>query len=254
MSLNVEMNGTPNAGPIPPQPRHERKKWLLGLPLILGFFFISTISFLEGERAVILPDTVSSKNESTSELHVTFIEAEDSTKAAAEKKAKEEADEKAKQEAEEKARKEKVFEKLLDVEDMLESFEAKRQELYKKLEQDYGPAVFKKMFLDNGRSKINPPTNSKDKESTGTGRMVRKMMLKILKGQAAAKSLTSNNITSHENRRMEDADLAGFPTYVWATGGHRYVVFWNQRTPRRPQSRCLSSPHTHSPFISLLHK
>jgi hypothetical protein len=237
MSLNVEMNGTPNAGPIPPQPRHERKKWLLGLPLILGFFFISTISFLEGERAVILPDTVSSKNESTSELHVTFIEAEDSTKAAAEKKAKEEADEKAKQEAEEKARKEKVFEKLLDVEDMLESFEAKRQELYKKLEKDYGPVVFKKMFLDNGRSKISPITNSKDKATAG--RMVRKMMLKILKGQAAAKRQTSrnlqsedlSNITSDESRRMKDADLAGFPTYVWATGGHRYVVFRNQRTP-----------------------
>jgi hypothetical protein len=217
MSLNVEMHGTPNAGPIPPPPRHERKKWLLGLPLILGFFFMSTMYFLEGERAEILPEDVAAKNESTSELDVSFknVSTTDGSEI-----------------TKDPPKDMKYLEKLLDVEDMLESFEAKRQELYKKLEQDYGPAVFKKMFLDNGRSKINPPTNSKDKESTGTGRMVRKMMLKILKGQAAAKSQTSrnlqsedwSNITSDESRTMNDDDLAGFPTYVWATGGHRYVV------------------------------
>jgi hypothetical protein len=99
----------------------------------------------------------------------------------------------------------------------------KKQELYKKLEQDYGLEYFEKLkvlarkvFKTNGNE----------------AGFKRKLMLKIVQAQAAAKSQTSrnlqsgdwSNITSHERRKMQEADLDGFPTYVWATGGHRYVV------------------------------
>jgi hypothetical protein len=215
MSSN-EANGTPNSIAPPPSSALERK-WLT--PVLLGLFIVSTIYFLEGEKAAILPQDVTFKNVTTSDLVPTSSKPgpkPDPTKKVRGNSPKKKGKSKA---------------RPVDIEKMLESFEAKRQELYKQLEQDYGPETFKSLLLDYGRSAISPPRDSVNKESTE--RMRRKMMLKILEGQAATTNQRSrnlqngdwSNITSQERRRMENADLAGFPTYVWATGGHRYVVF-----------------------------
>jgi hypothetical protein len=127
-------------------------------------------------------------------------------------------------------------EKLLDLEKMLEEFQVKRQELYTQLEKDYGKETFQKLLLENGKTAIHGPLG-------GTGaadKMRRKMMLKILEGQSAATKQRSRNLqsgewanmTAQDSRRMKYADLAGFPTYVWATGGHSAAAahgnYWRQ--------------------------
>ena len=220
------------------------RKWLI--PTLLGVFICSTIYFLEGENAEIVPQDVIFKNVTTSGLVPTSstsaVLKPDPTKKVRGNSPK------VKVKGKSKAR-------PVDLETMLESFEAKRQELYKQLELDYGPETFKKLLLDHGRTAIGAPSNSEKKESME--RMRRKMMLKILEGQAATTKQRSRNlqsgdgenITSIESRRMQDVDLTGAPTYVWATGGHRYVVSseynWRTRRNRRNQPRC--------PPISLLH-
>jgi hypothetical protein len=174
-------NGTPKTTAPPPSSALERK-WLP--PLLLGLFIVTTIYFFEGESAEIVPQNVTFKNVTTSNLAPTSSKPVPKPDPTTNIRGK----------AKSKAR-------PVQFEKMLEAFEGKRQDLYKQLEKDYGPETFKSLLLDYGRKGISPPRNSKNKESTG--RMRRKMMLKILEGQA---------------------DLAGFPTYVWATGGHRYVV------------------------------
>lgn len=181
-----EANGIPKNNEPPPPTALERK-WLY--PLMLGLFICSTIYFLEGEKAEIVPQNVTFKNETTSVFVPTSSKAAPNKPDPIKK-------------VRGKPSKGKLKARPVDLEKMLESFEAKRQELYKQLEQDYGPETFKLMFLDHGRTAIGPPRNSEKKESTE--RMRRKIMLKILEGQAATN--------------------AGVPTYVWATGGHRYVV------------------------------
>jgi hypothetical protein len=210
-----EANGTPNSIAPPPPSSPVERRWLI--PTLLGLFICSTVYFLEGENAEILPQDVIFKNATSSGLVPT------SSKPAVKKVRANPIKVKG------KVKKSKA--RPVDLETMLESFEVKRQELYKQLELDYGPETFKKVLLDHGRTAISAPSNSEKKESTE--RMRRKMMLKILEGQAAttkerSRNLQSgdwSNITSHKSRRMQDADLAGVPTYVWATGGHRYVVF-----------------------------
>jgi hypothetical protein len=208
------MSGTPKTS-APLSSSALERKWLA--PMMLGVFIVATIYFLEGENAEIVPQDVTFKNVSTSNLVPTRSNTDKPGP---------------KPEPTKKIRgnspKGKAMSKSRPVafEKMLEAFEAKRQELYKKLEKDYGPETFKRLLLDFGRTGISPPRDSKNKESTE--RMRRKMMLKILEGQAATKNQRSKNlqagdganITSHESRRMQDAE---FPTYVWATGGHRYV-------------------------------
>jgi hypothetical protein len=194
-----------------------------GKHTILVLFICSTIYFLEGEKAEIVPQDVIFKNITTSDLVPTNSKSavpkpSDPTKKVRGNPIK----------VKGKVIKSKVG--PVDLETMLESFEVKRQELYKKLEVDYGPENFKKILLDHGRTAIGSPGDGEKKESTE--RMRRKMMLKILEGQAAtakqrSRTLQSgdgSNTTFHERRRMQDADLAGVPTYIWATGGHRYVV------------------------------
>jgi hypothetical protein len=195
------------------------RKWLI--PALLVVFICSTIYFLEGESAEIVPQDVIFKDGTTSDLIPT------SSKSAVPKP---DPTKKVRGNSPKVKGKGKSKARPVDLETMLESFEAKRQDLYKQLELDYGPETFKKLFLDHGRTAIGAPSKSEKKESTE--RMRRKMMLKILEGQAAttkqrSRNLQSgdrSNITSHESRRMQDADLAGAPTYIWATGGHRYVV------------------------------
>jgi hypothetical protein len=262
MSFDSEPNGTQNVGPIPPLPS-ERRKWFLGVPVIIGLIFVSAVYLLEGENAMVLPQEVAFKNEaitfkkeSTRDLlskpepnsypkpespnskMESKLESilETTLKAKVESKPESKSDptkkiggDSPKGKATSEAHPVDI-EKLLDFEQMLEVFEVKRQELYTKLEKDYGPETFTKMFL-NRRGAIDSHSQSRSKKSMG--RMRRKMMLKIIQGQAAAtnnqrsRNLRAEdwtNITSQENRRMKDADLAVFPTYVWATGGHRYVV------------------------------
>jgi hypothetical protein len=208
MSSN-EANGTPKVSAL-------ERKWLI--PTLLGLFICSTIYFLEGENAEIVPQDVIFKNVTSSGLVPTSSKPDPTKKVRGNP-------------VKVKGKVSKSKASPVDLETMLESFEAKRQELYKQLELDYGPENFKKILLDHGRTAIGAPSSSEKKESTE--RMRRKMMLKILEGQAAttkqrSRNLQSgdwSNITAHESRRMQDADLAGAPTYVWATGGHRYVVF-----------------------------
>jgi hypothetical protein len=216
MSSN-EANGKPKtSGP----PSALGRKWLM--PVILGLFITSTIYFLEGEEAVIVPQDVTFKNETTNDLPT-------NSKSPGPKL---DPTSKIRGNSPKRSPKGKLRSDTRPVtfEKMLEAFEVKRQELDKQLEKDYGPETFKRLLLDFGRTGISSPRDSKNKVSTD--RMRRKMMLKILEGQAATKNQRSrnlqaedwSNITSQESRRMKDADLAGFPTYVWATGGHRYVV------------------------------
>jgi hypothetical protein len=215
MSSN-EANGTPRTT-APPPPSALERKWLT--PLLLGLFIVSTIYFFEGENAEIVPQYVTFKNVSTSVLVSTSS-----------KPGRPKPDPTTKIRGNSPKVKVKPKARPVDFERILEAFEAKRQELYTKLKQDYGPETFKILLLDHGRTGISPPSNSKNK--TSTERMRRKMMLKILEGQAATTNQPSrnlrnidwSNLTSHESRRMKDAALAGFPTYVWATGGHRYVI------------------------------
>jgi type IV secretory pathway VirB10-like protein len=214
MSSNEE-NGMPKVSTL-------ERKWLI--PTLLGLFICSTIYFLEGENAEIVPQDVTFKNVTTSDLVPT------SSQSAVPKPDPPKKVRGNSPKVKDKVTKSKA--RPVDLETMLESFEAKRQELYKQLELDYGPETFKKLLLNHGRTAIGAPSSSEKKESTE--RMKRKIMLKILEGQAATTKQSSRNlqlgdgskITSHdESRRMQDADLAGAPTYVWATGGHRYVVF-----------------------------
>jgi hypothetical protein len=260
MTVDGEPNGTPNISPPPPPPTPTlERKWLL--PLLLGLFIVSTIYFLEGEEAEIVPENVIFKNATTGALvpkspelgpkldtapkitetppvvsHPAPIPVNELAPAPA-------------SETKSEARfpgptpvnepgpgsgpaPEAVpepphlidVEKLLDFEKMLEEFQVKRQELYTQLEKDYGKETFKALLLDNGRTAIRGPRG-------GTGaadKMRRKMMLKILEGQSAATKQRSRNLqsgewantTSQDSRSLKYADLAGFPTYVWATGGH----------------------------------
>jgi hypothetical protein len=210
------MSGTPNTI-APSSSSALQRKWLT--PMMLGVFIVSTIYFLEWENAEIVPQDVTFKNVSTSNLVPVPTRSNTNKPGPKFDPTSKIRGNSPKGKAVSKARP-VAFEK------MLEEFEAKRQELYKKLEKDYGPETFKRLLLDFGRTGISPPRDSKNKESTE--RMRRKMMLKILEGQAATKNQRSKNlqagdganITSHESRRMQDAE---FPTYVWATGGHRYV-------------------------------
>jgi hypothetical protein len=203
MSPNEE-NGAPKVSVL-------ERKWVI--PVLLGLFICSTIYFLEGENAEIVPQDVTFKNETISGLVPT------SSKSAVPKPDPTKKVERNPAKVKGKVTKSKAG--PVDLETMLKSFEAKRQEFYKQLELDYGPETFKNHLLDNGRTTIGKSTE----------RMRRKMMLKILEGQAATTTQRSrnlqagdgSNITSHESRRMQDADLAGAPTYIWATGGHRYV-------------------------------
>jgi hypothetical protein len=219
MSSN-EAKGKPKTS-APPPPTALERKWLT--PAILGLFIVSTIYFLEGGNAEIVPQDVIFKNVSTDDLVSTNNMRPDP---------KPDPTSKIRGYSPKRSSKGKVRSDAhpATFENMLAAFEAQRKELYKQLEKDYGPETFKKLLLDFGRTGISPPRDSKNKESTG--RMRRKMMLKILEGQAATKNQRSrnlqagdwSNITFQESRRMKDADLAGFPTYVWATGGHRYVI------------------------------
>jgi hypothetical protein len=190
------------------------------MPVMLGLLIMSTIYFLEGENAEMLPQDVTFKNVSTNDLVRTSS------------KPGHKLDPTSKITGKTPKGKVRSGAHPVTFEKMLEAFEAKRQELYKQLEKDYGPETFKKLLLDRGRNAINSHGSVKPERRKSMGRMRRKMMLKIIKGQAATTNQRSRNlqaedwanITSQESRRMKDADLAGFPTYVWATGGHRYVV------------------------------
>jgi hypothetical protein len=119
----------------------------------------------------------------------------------------------------------------LDIHAMKQEFLKKRDELYENLRKDYGSEFFQRVFLQHGRSAFK--SNSKSQRSGD--RMRRKMMIKLLQAQDAVKQPESSNLrapnptvtpaswsnnTARDSRRLKAADLASFPTYVWATGGH----------------------------------
>jgi hypothetical protein len=232
MPFDGDTNSTRIIGPIPPPPSALERKWLM--PVMLGLFIMSTIYFLEGENAEIVPQDVIFKNVSTNDLVPTPPTPTNNvpSPASSSNKPVPKLDPTSKISRDSSKGKIRSDAHPVTFEKMLEAFEAKRQELYKQLEKDYGPETFKKLLLDRGRTAINSHGQVKPGQRKSMGRMRRKMMLKIIKGQAAATNQRSRNlqaedwanITSQESRRMKDADLAGFPTYVWATGGHRYVV------------------------------
>ena len=119
----------------------------------------------------------------------------------------------------------------LDIHAMKQEFIKKRDEFYEKLRKDYGSETFQSVFLQHGRSAFK--SNSESQRSGD--RMRRKMMIKLLQSQdavnrpqpsklrapnpTATRTSWSNN-TARDSRRLKAADLASFPTYVWATGGH----------------------------------
>jgi hypothetical protein len=214
-------SGKPKTSAPPPSSALERK-WLM--PVILGLFIMSTIYFLEGKSAEIVPQDVTYKNVTTNNLVPSPPTPTNlPSPASSSNKPGHKQDPTSKISGNSPRGKVRSDARPVTFEKMLEAFEAKRQELYKKLEQDYGLEYFEKLkvlarkvFKTNGNE----------------AGFKRKLMLKIVQAQAAAKSQTSrnlqsgdwSNITSHERRKMQEADLDGFPTYVWATGGHRYVV------------------------------
>jgi hypothetical protein len=55
MSLDGAANGTS---------RSFERKWFLGVPVIIGLIFVTTVYFFEGETAMVLPQDVAFKNES----------------------------------------------------------------------------------------------------------------------------------------------------------------------------------------------
>jgi hypothetical protein len=195
---------------------------------------MSTIYLLEGENAEIVPQDVTFKNVSTNDLvptpptHTNKVP----SPASSSNKPGPKLDPTSKITGKTPKVEVRSDTHPVTFENMREAFEAKRQELYKQLEKDYGPETFKKLLLDRGRNAIDSHSTVKPERRKSMVRMRRKMMLKIIQGQAATTNQRSRNlqaedwknITSQESRRMKDADLAGFPTYVWATGGHRYVV------------------------------
>jgi hypothetical protein len=138
---------------------------------------------------------------------------------------------------------------LLSFPKMLLAFQQKRQEWFDQLEKDYGKN-FTKILLDHGRTAIRPPNEvSAIRPANETvplysnNRMRRKMIIKLLEAQEAARHQRSRNLrinvqrnsnstnttakSAKRTRRQADStctDTHDFPKFVWASGGHRYAT------------------------------
>jgi hypothetical protein len=139
---------------------------------------------------------------------------------------------------------------LLSFPKMLLAFQQKRQEWFDQLEKDYGKETFRKVLLDHGRTVIRPPNEvSAIRPANETvplysnNRMRRKMIIKLLEAQEAARHQRSRNLrinvqrnsnstnttakSAKRTRRQADStctDTHDFPKFVWASGGHRYAT------------------------------
>jgi hypothetical protein len=130
---------------------------------------------------------------------------------------------------------------------MLLAFQQKRQEWFDQLEKDYG-TNFTKVLLAQGRKAIRPPNEDSAIRPVNetiplysTNRMRRKMMIKLLEAQEAARHPRSRNLRANVNSNNNSTDTTAesaqrtrqqaaytntheFPKFVWATGGHRYAT------------------------------
>lgn len=212
MPSNGQADGGPKVtGPLPLS--HLERRWIF--PLLVGVFLASAAYFHLSETAEILPGDVVLKNGAPAEKMANLA----STKPKRHKK-------------------KWGSKKGPTINTMLEAFQVQRQLMIESMEKDYGADNFKTILLNHSKTAIRSPTGP---NGPSNDRMRRKIMIKILEAQHAAKKRTRSlrthgqhlNETMDDRRRTQEEDsLAGLPTYVWASGGHSAAAahgnFWRE--------------------------
>jgi hypothetical protein len=213
----MHTNGVAN-GPTANSPSTNLgRKWIL--PFLLGVFVASCGYYLTGQEAEILPGNVVLKKGQVSSGHNMGP----------------------------KLPKKSWFSSKRGptIESMLMAFQEKKREMHTKMEYDYGKGNFERILLNHSTTAIHSPSGGLDGPSKD--QMKRKMMIKILEAQAAAKKSrhlretyqqwsNATETKQYGRRWIQEAaqfdEFAGFPKYVWATGGHSAAAghgnFWRE--------------------------
>jgi hypothetical protein len=195
-------------------------KWLV--PLVLGLFIATTLFFLSEDEAEFLPEDVTNKDElATSSWNSPTVKKKkpgllskllgtpsptlQPSPAPTNKPTP--------------APTTEPLNPLLNLHKMLQAFQEKRQTWLDQLERDYGKDNLQLMFLDHGAA-IRPPNETAPDFSND--RLRRKLIIKILEAQQAARHANNGNSNNGNNNNNTDTASAVFPKpkYVWATGGH----------------------------------